>query len=266
MPHTGSRTIKLCVLMFLHGATIMAILFCVMMSNYENRLFDGIVNKVTNADMDQQNKALTLLNHTHELLSSRLELFRNVGRDSFRERFFASSDVHLMDAQGACGSFTGVLGRLLQRAGFEVRIAQMKCADQWGCHINLEAKIDGRYVALDPLYNLAFTRPDGELANYQEIGLDWQYYQTQTPDNYYPAYQYEDVRYTNWQKIPVIMPLIKMALDVILGEKANTISVRSYVLNVYFIYAVLLSLFYLMLLFVSIKFLRNQNKLLISKS
>ena len=260
MNKTHHSPLKLSVLMFLHGVLITAILFCVMMSNYENRLFDTIISQVTNAEMDQQTKALTLLDHTHNLLSARAKIFNNVPRDSFRERFFASTDVHLMDAKGACGSYAGVLARLLQRSGIGIRIAQMKCGEEWGCHINLEAKLNGRYVALDPLYNLAFTRPDGELANYSEIGQDWQYYQSQTPDNYYAGYQYEDVRYTNWQKIPVIMPMIKAVLDKVLGDKANTISIRSHLLSVYRNYALGLGFCYLLLLYITVKFLRRKNR------
>ena len=83
------------------------------------------------------------LHKTHFLLKPREELFEGEENINLRDALFRSSDIQLIDAKGACGSYTHVLGRLLQRAGFEVRIAQMKCGENWGCHILLEANIDG---------------------------------------------------------------------------------------------------------------------------
>jgi hypothetical protein len=58
-------------------------------------------------------------------------------------------------------------------------------------------------------------------------------------------YNYAGVRYTNWTKIPVIMPAIKKVLDFTAPEFASTFSVRRYVLNVYRVYEVgLLSLWW----------------------
>jgi len=251
------KTKALFFLVFLHGATIMAMLCLTMMSHYEQQLLDDIIDRTVNDNMSEQTKAIALLNVTHELISPRAQLFKNSSRSNFRERLFTSADVHLMDGKGACGSFAGVLTQLLKRAGIDARLAQMKCGDEWGCHINLEAKIDGKFVVLDPLYNLAFTKPDGSLANYQEVGSNWQYYQPQTPDNYYSGYQYEDVRYTNWQKIPILMPLIKQALLFIVGDNINTFSLRSYVLNIYNTYLIALSFFFLLLILFTYKVLRK---------
>ena len=242
-----NQLVRLCVLMLLHGGIIVAMLFCAMMMHHENRLLDSIIGKTISQGMSEQQKALALLNATHEILKPRHELFSGESQHSIREQFFGSTDVHLMSAKGACGSYAGVLTQLLKRTGIDARLAQMKCGDDWGCHINLEAKVNGKYVALDPLYNIAFEKKDGELASFKEVGSDWEYFKTQTPKNYYQAYQYEDVRYTNWQKIPVLMPLIKKVLDVVMGTKANEISIRSHVLNVYQVYLILLVFFYVLL-------------------
>lgn len=245
-------------LVFLHGAMVMAMFGLAMMSNYENQLLDNIIARAVTPEMDEQTKALSLLNVTHSLITPRAELFKGGGRSNVRERIFTSADVHLMDGKGACGSFAGVLTRLLQRSGIEARLAQMKCGDEWGCHINLEAKINGRFVALDPLYNLAFEKKNGELADYHEVGSDWQYYRSQVPENYYSAYQYEDVRYTNWQKIPVVMPFAEKLLIALLGDKAKTFSLRSYVLNIYSTYLALLVFIYLLLIFVTYRAVRTK--------
>jgi hypothetical protein len=50
--------------------------------------------------------------------------------------------------------------------------------------------------------------------------------------------EYAGVRYTNWTKIPVIIPAIKKVLDFAAPEFASTFSVRRYILNVYRIYEV----------------------------
>ncbi|HVW62746.1 MAG TPA: hypothetical protein VHC48_21995, partial [Puia sp.] len=49
--------------------------------------------------------------------------------------------------------------------------------------------------------------------------------------------RYEDVRYSNWTKIPVLFPAVKGLLNMIIGKaKADTISVRTWFLKVYDIY------------------------------
>jgi len=119
-----------------------------------------------------------------------------------------------MDGKGACGSYAGVLTRTLQRSGVPSRLAQMKCGDQWGCHIVLEANINGEYAVLGPLYNTSFISQDGTLASFKEVENNWNHYKSQTLE----GCQYEDVRYTNWQKIPIVMPLIKTVLNTLIGE------------------------------------------------
>ena len=104
MPRGRLKTIKLCVLTFLHGALIVAMLVCVMMSRYENQLIDSIVSRTVTQDMSDQQKALALLNQTHELLKPRAALFSGSERVGIRERLFTSADVHLMD--GNCLLYT----------------------------------------------------------------------------------------------------------------------------------------------------------------
>ena len=146
-----NKIIQLCALMFLNGGTFVAILFCAMMMHHENHLLDNIIDQAVSPDMSDRQKAVALLNTTHELLKPRHEFFANDDGASIREKWFGSTDTHLMSAKGACGSYAGVLTRMLQRTGIESRLAQMPCQDQWGCHIVLEAKIDGKFSVLDPL-------------------------------------------------------------------------------------------------------------------
>lgn len=234
-------------LAFTHGAVLMAIFVLSMLSDFEDQLYDNLLVSVTTPDMTQQEMALSVLHATHQLLEPRSQQFQLASYDSVVDRMLRSSDTQLIDAKGNCGSYTHVLARLLQRAGIVVRIAQMKCGDVWGCHILLEAKIDGRFVSLDALYDLAFIKSNGQLASFSEVSQNWEHYQKQAPDDYKNLYAYEDVRYTNWNKIPILMPMAKQVLGVFLGEKIETVSVRSLVLNVYKTYMVALLVLYVLL-------------------
>jgi hypothetical protein len=229
----------------------MAMLAMLVMSNYEDELYDRLVDQFVQPEMSQQETAQSLLHATHGLLQSRQTLFSGGGYHNIRDKYFRSADIQLIDAQGDCGSYSHVLGRLLQRAGFEVRLIQMRCGARWGCHILIEAKVGGRFVGLDPLYNLAFVRPDGMLASANEIGGDWRTFKHQVPQNYPQQFSYEGVRYTNWNKIPFFMPAVKGVLRVFLGDKVETVSIRSWVLNVYKTYLFSLVFGYALLVLLS---------------
>lgn len=244
----------------MHGAVLMAITVLLVMSNYENDLYDQLVLKFTTPEMSQQQVALGLLHATHTLLKPRQILFGDSRQTNIRDKLFRSSDIQLVDAKGGCGSYAHVLGRLLQRAGFEIRLAQMKCGNTWGCHILLEANIDGRFVVLDSLFDLAFVKPDGKLANFREVRQNWAAYKDQVPKDYNHGYAYEDVRYTNWDKVPLLMPAAKQVLGVFLGTKIDTLSVRSWVLNVYKAYMQILLVMYVFLLLFSIYIVLLRSK------
>ncbi len=71
------------------------------------------------------------------------------------------------------------------------------------------------------------------------MSRDWQWYQQQIPEHrrsadadseeYYDVslYDYADVRGTNWNKVPIIMPLLKAGAESIWGEEETKyISIR----------------------------------------
>jgi hypothetical protein len=101
------------------------------------------------------------------------------------------------------------------------------------------------WVALDPSFNLAFTKSDGNLASFRDVQANWNYFKSQLPDNYRHEYAYADVRYTNWEKIPILLPAIKWVLDVTIGkESANELSIRVFFFRKYrIVYYVMLSLY-----------------------
>ncbi len=64
-------------------------------------------------------------------------------------------------------------------------------------------------MVLDPSYDLVFRKPDGNFASFSDVNSNWNWYKNQPPKDYNTDYKYEEVRYTNWNKIPLIMPTLK---------------------------------------------------------
>jgi hypothetical protein len=222
------------------------------LSGYEEGIYQQIVKNTVKSEMSSEQRALKLMQLTHEFLKPRLDLFDGEKRINLRDTVFRSSDVELIDGRGGCGSYAHVLARLLQVAGIDARIGQMKCGKIWGCHIVVEADINQKFVVLDATYNIAFRKKDGTLANFREVGDNWEYFKLQVPKGYYDGYNYEDVRYTNWDKIPVIMPILRKITKMIIGDKVETLSIRGLVLNTYKAYMIALIGFYFLLLVFSI--------------
>jgi hypothetical protein len=165
-----------------------------------------------------------------------------------------STAFDLMTTRGACGSYSQVLARILKTYHIPVRIAQMKAGGYFGAHNVVEAEIGSNWVVLDPTYNLCFHRPDSKLANFNDVHGDWSYYSKQVPSDYNPIYRYEDVRYTNWSKIPIISPAARSLLSLIIGrERANTFSMRTWFMNTYQVYVYFLVALYIPLLLITIR-------------
>jgi hypothetical protein len=159
-----------------------------------------------------------------------------------------------MTTRGACGSYSQVLARILKTYHFSVRIAQMKAGGFFGAHNIVETKIGDNWVVLDPTYDLYFTRPDARLASFKDVRGNWKFYSKQVPPDYNPMYQYEDVRYTNWSKIPFISPAARSLLSLVIGrERADTFSMRTLFMNTYQVYLYVLIALYIPLLLVTVR-------------
>jgi hypothetical protein len=231
--------VALTAVVFLHGAAIatMALLFGY--AAYEDRLFDQLVDLRQVEDLSETEQAVSLMGLTNELMWPRKAYFEGRPYLGVRDDLFRGGDTDLVDGKGSCGAFSGVLGRLLTRAGLPIRLVQMECVLGPVCHIIVEAKADGRWIVLDPLFNLAFRKPDGTYASVADVSRDWDDFRDQIPDNYDPMYRYAGWRYTNWDKIPYIMPAVKWLLDQALGQAADRISIRAHVLNRYRVYGLI---------------------------
>jgi hypothetical protein len=228
-------------LTFLNGFFIASLFYMKMEANYETQLFQVIQHSINKSidNNDTQDSIVVKAMHTcNALLSSRASVFEDdESLDGFKVDYFHPATIDLMTAKGACGSYSLILSRVLQDYHFPVRIAQMKANGIYAAHNVVETEVNNRWVVLDPTYNLYFINPAKQLAAFDEIKTNWAYYARQTPSNYNKDYRYEDVRYTNWGKVPVLSATVKTILGWVLGQKRlNTFCMRIHFLKTYDIY------------------------------
>ncbi len=146
---------------------------------------------------------------------------------------FIANDIHPVSydfttGQGACGSSSLVLGRLLLSMHYTVRFAHMEVDGQPGGHHILEVKLRDRWVVADPLYDLYFVRPDGRMATFSDVRDNWARYKQQAPPLSHMRYSYAALTHTNWKKIPLITPAVKGILNLVIGkERADAVSLRT---------------------------------------
>jgi hypothetical protein len=228
-------------LMFLNGFLLASLFYFNMESVYENGLFASIkysIDSKIDADDTPDSIVVKAMNTCHDLMNNRLPTFSNPNTQLGAEAgIFHSTSVDLMTTMGACGSFSQVLARIIEGYHYPVRIAQMKANGIFGAHNIVEVNTGRNWIVLDPTFDVCFVRPDGRLASFDDVSKNWPYYVKQVPPNYDLNYRYEDVRYTNWTKIPVLMPALKKILSFAIGaERANTFSLRTLFMNTFHVY------------------------------
>jgi len=210
-------------------------------ANYTEDLFQQLGKHIMHeAKLKHENFEQTVkraMNITYNLqLVNKRELF-TYNPQSFKGKYMRSSDLDLLDVSGSCGSASLVLARTYMIMGFPTRIGQMYANGRFGGHILVEVWNNKRWMVMDPLYNQAFTRPDGSLASFVDVQNNFPYYSKQMHTDYPKQYKFQDVRYTNWEKIPVLSPLLKKGLDLIYGKKkADQLCVRKYFIKFYLLW------------------------------
>jgi hypothetical protein len=234
-----------------------------MEASYEEELFQAIqtnVNNKINARDSKDSLIVKVMHACNSLLTTRSSMFSDQVFDGIKADLHPTS-IDLMTASGACGSYAIVLARILKNYNFDVRIAQMKVLGVYAAHNVVEVKTGKGWVVLDPLFNLYFIKPGNkELASFSDVKKDWNYYGSQVPSKYNLNYNYQDVRYSNWSKIPVILPATKKILDLVIGkEQADVISMRTYFLKTYDLF------FYITLLIFAPIFLYTLKRLIQTK-
>jgi hypothetical protein len=136
------------------------------------------------------------------------------------ERFFTSPLMAFaLTKDGACGGNSLILAQILDGMGYNVRTSQMMVNGLYGGHIIVETKLNNKWIALDPMYNLSFRNNNGALASVGEIKDNWMAYQSQLPPTYKKEYKYDGFRYTNWNRVPVLGAIAKSTLTLFMGKK-----------------------------------------------
>lgn len=228
---------------FLSGILIGLMVYFYSEANYEDRVFKQLskdlnlqISKSSNTTASE--KIITTLHFTHNFIEPRQKLFSETEIGGLKSGIIQPLTVDLMTGHGSCGSYTLVMSRLLKEMDIPFRIVQMKVDGKFGGHILLEAEYaDEKWAVLDPSYNLYFTDSQGKLADFDEVHNNWKKYSANLPADYDLRYDYEDKRYTNWDKIPIIMPAAKKVFEWIWGkEKADHFSLRAHTLNKFKVY------------------------------
>jgi|RhiMetdeSRZDD1v2_1073273.scaffolds.fasta_scaffold300914_1 transglutaminase superfamily protein len=236
-----------------------------MEDTYEKKLFEAMADYVK--EKSQSNNStkeellLQSLHLTNYLGQSRSFIFNNREVRSIESSIIHPVTVDLMTAKGACGSYAYILCRLLKQLEIPTRIAQMKVNGEYGGHILVEAKTSKGWIVLDGSYDLYFKKPDGNLASFADVQANWEYYRSQVPANYDYNYSYEGVRYTNWEKIPVLMPLMKKAFSLFIGkERTEGFSLRTLFLRKFYVLFWATCFIYLMIVLAVLRRYMRKNR------
>lgn len=226
-------------LIFLNGILLSSLFYFSTEAQYENQLFTAIRKEIADSlpkGYSKTDYAISALRTANYLQERRYLVFKSTKIEGIKASFFHPATFDLMTGKGACGSYAIVLTRLLMADGIPVKIGQMEAKGYYGGHMFVEAKTEKGWIVLDPMYDLSFKKQDGNYAAFADLQHNWNYFKQQVPADYDSTYKYEGVRYTNWDKVPVLSNAVKYSLDFIIGkEKADRISIRPLLLRTYYI-------------------------------
>jgi hypothetical protein len=236
-----------------------------MEDSYERQLFKAMAGYVSDKTPKAKQNDETLLIQSVYLSwylgHTRSFIFENKKINSWESSLIHPVTVDLMSTDGACGSYSFILSSILNELHIPNRIAQMKVNGKYGGHILVEARTARGWVVLDGSYNLIFRKPDGNLASFSDVMNDWNYYKKQAPENYNFNYSYDGVRYTNWDKIPVVLPFVKRVLGMFIGkERIETLSIRTFFLRKFNVLFNITAIIYLTLVIMIIRRFFRKNK------
>jgi hypothetical protein len=210
-------------------------------ANYTEELFIQLGKHILEeASLNHDNIEQTVvraMNVTYSMQKDNRKNLFQYNPKSFKAKYMRSTELDLLDATGACGSASLVLARTYMSMGFPTRIGQMYANGRFGGHILVEVWSNDRWMVMDPLFNQVFYKPDSTLASFSEVQNNFAFYSKQLYPDYPKEYQFQNVRYTNWEKIPLLSPLFKKTLDIIYGEqRANQFCLRKYVIKFYLLW------------------------------
>src|ERR1700730_5351864 len=104
-------------LTFLNGFLLASLFYFNMEANYENELFQAIhsnINGKINQSDTEDSVVVKVMHACHNLLVNRGSVFGGKQFEGFKTELIDPASFDLMTANGACGSFSMVLARVLQ--------------------------------------------------------------------------------------------------------------------------------------------------------
>ena len=258
-------TTNLYTLFFLNGFLLCFIAYTYLEDQYEQETFNSLnayVLKSFNGKPVNDDSVLVQCMHlTHGLEAMHSKVFSAAAVGGFIATDLRPVSYDFTTGQGACGSASLVLGRLLLSMHFDLRFAHMQVNGLPGGHHILEVKTHDNWVVVDPLYDLYFVRPDGRMASFADVQSNWAYYKQQTPPGYDMHYRYEALTYTNWKKIPFVMPAVKSVLNLVMGrERADAVSLRTLFLRKFHSLFIMLLVVFALVLSCTVGRLLQQQK------
>ena len=229
------------ILIFCTGFFLSSAIIFKLDADYTEDLFKQLARHIKEEAVSRHYTETETIIHTMNVTyKMQLENKRNLFSyrpQSFKGIHMRSSDLDLLDVSGSCGSATVVLMRTYLTMGYQARIGQMYVNNHYAGHMIVEVKVNGKWRVLDPLFNQFFYKSDSSLASFEDLKQNFKFYSKQCGKWYPKKYMFENVRYTNWNKIPLISPLLKKGLNLIYGEKeANEICLRKYIIKFYIIW------------------------------
>ncbi len=224
-------------LVLLNGILFSSMVYFKIEATYEAEIFTAITHHIVRDSVGEKNVDTFLLramNITHLFEHNRLGVFSGQKIDGLKANLFHPVTMDLITGNGSCGSASAILARILKAYNYRVRFVQMLVNGQYGGHIVIEVNKFGKWIVMDPLFNLYFKDSSNNFASFEQVSKNFDYYKKQLPANYPNSYRYEAANYTNWNKIKFLGSVTKSILDFSMGkEKADKISLRAYLLRSY---------------------------------
>jgi hypothetical protein len=251
-------------LVLINGILFTSMIYFKIESTYESEIFSAISHHIVRDSAGKNNVDsffIRAMSITHLFEHNRINVFNSQKIEGLKANLFHPVTMDLITGNGSCGSASAILARTLKSYNFKVRFVQMLVDGKYGGHIVIEVNKFGKWIVMDPLFNLYFKDSSNNFASFEEVSKHFDYYKKQLPPNYPASYKYEAAQYTNWNKIKFIGPITKSALNFTMGkEKADKISLRAYLLRGYnILYLITRFVFIIVFAFTIWKFWK-QNK------
>ncbi|MCK4352519.1 transglutaminase domain-containing protein [candidate division WOR-3 bacterium] len=215
------KRVIVCKIIFL--ISLLLEVFTIINVEKDNRLFDTIVRETT-LNKKEKEKILALFNWTHINVK-----IRN-GLPPF-DWFITPRSV--LTHGSNCGGFSKVFAVLLRRDGFPARLLFLY-QNKIPVHVVTEVYHKKRWVVFDPFYGYYYPMNDTLLATAEDLKRNPNLLQKFVNRTKYPInfYTYQDVRRTNWTKIPIISSKVYKLIRIIIGEKVDKIALNVITLRI----------------------------------